>query len=424
MGWWESSPTLRAVVEDVPGRAAEWEAGQVGFDQLAARWAGSDVPWRVRFPDVSLGRVQAEGRTGPYVTSISGATALGVRENLYALPESEWESSRGGERVGCEPEYPRLVRIHGGNMVKTILVGHGYFGRIYREHLDTHPNFNVVGVCDTDYERLRMLTSTTTAPSYDFIRDNVEHDAVIICTPPSDHADITIKALAAGKSVLCMKPGAMSMTEADMVEKAALDTDSFYVIDYTAAYSPEYRDLVPSLYGTTTSLSSSRHVAGGPKPEGIILDLLSHDVAMFDDVFWDVSDVSVSCQMLNAVTAALTITNAEGERLMYANASYNATYPTKEMMLRVKPRNDLANPLITTTWVQNHRYIKVESQGRSIELHYRHEPDPITRSLDNFYEGVAHGGWSNHEIYRSIWKILHAAMHSAENDGILVKVSR
>lgn len=308
-------------------------------------------------------------------------------------------------------------------MVKTILVGHGYFGRIYRDHLDQHKNFEVVGVCDTDYERLRILDSRTTAPTYDMMRDSVEHDAVVICTPPSEHADLTIKALTAGKHVLCMKPGAMSMTEASLICDTAEEAGVAYMVDYTAMNAPEYRDIIPSIWGSISSISSSRHVPTGPKPEGIILDLLSHDIAMFDDVFWNFDTISVSCQILDPVTAALTISGSDDERMMYANASYNATYPKKDVLLRIKPREGVTNPLIATTWNQNQRFVKIETQGRSIELHYRHDPDPITLRLDDFYD-AAISNFSNAYIFHSIWRVLHAALHSADNDGMLVKVEK
>lgn len=311
--------------------------------------------------------------------------------------------------------------------MRTIVVGHGYFGRVYRDHLDRHDKFTVVGVCDTDYHRLDLLTGQTVAATYDQIKDNVDHDAVVICTPPHEHADISIKALTDGKHVLCMKPGAMSRSEFSLVTDAARGGSSAYCIDFTGMNAPEYRNMVPSPHGWITSISSSRHVAGGPKPEGIILDLLSHDIAILDSALaygfaaMQNHKISVSCVMLNPVTAALTVNDAEGQRLMYANASYNATFPKKELMLKVKPDSGISNPLITTTWNQNHRFITIETQGRSIEIHYRHDPDPITRSLDRFYYDCV-DSWGGPGSYDGIWDIIHAAIHSSQHDGMLIEV--
>jgi len=60
------------------------------------------------------------------------------------------------------------------------------------------------------------------ATSIDDLVARNDVDAVIVCTPPFAHADPTIRALEAGKHVLCEKPFALDVREAEqMVQTAA-----------------------------------------------------------------------------------------------------------------------------------------------------------------------------------------------------------
>jgi predicted dehydrogenase len=59
------------------------------------------------------------------------------------------------------------------------------------------------------------------APTWQDVIRRDDVDAVIVCTPPHVHAEISIAALKAGKHVLCEKPLCRTMDEAETMIKAA-----------------------------------------------------------------------------------------------------------------------------------------------------------------------------------------------------------
>ncbi len=64
-------------------------------------------------------------------------------------------------------------------------------------------------------------------------------DAVHVCTPNRSHAQITIDALHAGKSVMCEKPMAKDVHGARMMLQAARETGKLLTIGYQNRYRPE-----------------------------------------------------------------------------------------------------------------------------------------------------------------------------------------
>ena len=419
------APTpLRAVAQDLPSGTAKWQARQVGEYQVEARRFGHHVPGWVRLHNSELAGSQAEGRTRAHVGRNAGATVVGVREHLPLLFESERQSQVRSYGLGREPQHPGMVRIHGGDMVKVILVGHGYFGSLYRERILKHKQLKLVGVVDKDLSRLVEFRGTNLGESYEMCADSIDHDAVVVCTPPQHHASISISALERGKNVLCMKPGAMTEAEAEAVTKAVNVGNGRFFVDYTMLNAPEI-DFVTGLIGMVGRIggfSSARHVVTGPKPEGIVRDLLCHDVAMLEHLGLASGDLKATCVMTSGVSATAIITRPNGERLAYMNASYNATYPRKDTCFKAEQMRSVTNPGLIVTWDQNQKSVSVASQGKSIDVQFRHDPDLITRSLDTFadpwYSLLVEG-----QEYRRIMRILHALQHSADNDGIVVSVA-
>lgn len=63
-------------------------------------------------------------------------------------------------------------------------------------------------------------------------------DAVIICTPPSSHAEIAIAAMRAGKHVLCEKPLSKSLAEAEEMIRVALTTGCILKCGFNHRHHP------------------------------------------------------------------------------------------------------------------------------------------------------------------------------------------
>ncbi|KAK7206217.1 oxidoreductase-like protein [Myxozyma melibiosi] len=92
------------------------------------------------------------------------------------------------------------------------VVGAGRMGRIHIENLLTMPRVQVTAVCTVVPSEIAWATSVLTAPSalvtadFDTFLALDSVDAVLLVTPTAFHKEQVLKALAAGKHVLCEKP--------------------------------------------------------------------------------------------------------------------------------------------------------------------------------------------------------------------------
>jgi predicted dehydrogenase len=68
--------------------------------------------------------------------------------------------------------------------------------------------------------------------------DSNEVDAVAVATPPTTHAELSIAALRAGRSVLCEKPMAMNTSEARLMSEEASRAGTIAVVDHQLRFNP------------------------------------------------------------------------------------------------------------------------------------------------------------------------------------------
>jgi len=133
------------------------------------------------------------------------------------------------------------------------VVGTGFIGPVHAEALK-RAGVQVRGILGSSPEKSRATAGSlrldVAYDSYDtLIADPAVH-AVHITTPNKDHLDLTRRALAAGKHVICEKPLAMNTREtAELVALAKTHPNLVTAVNYNIRFYPllhHARDLVQS----------------------------------------------------------------------------------------------------------------------------------------------------------------------------------
>ncbi len=104
------------------------------------------------------------------------------------------------------------------------IVGAGLQGNRRAEAIKRSGIGEVVIVADLNADRARQLGMKAGCPSTTHWEEVTESDdiqVVLVCTPPHLHADIGVPALRSGKYVLCEKPLARTVAEAQLMVEAA-----------------------------------------------------------------------------------------------------------------------------------------------------------------------------------------------------------
>ena len=112
--------------------------------------------------------------------------------------------------------------------LKVAVIGNGGISGVHLRGYSLNPDVEIYALCDINEERLnRRGDEYHVDPARRFTDVNEmlaacpEIEAVSVCTWNAAHAQCAIAALNAGKHVLCEKPMAMTVEEAEAMQAAA-----------------------------------------------------------------------------------------------------------------------------------------------------------------------------------------------------------
>ncbi|MFQ5694362.1 MAG: Gfo/Idh/MocA family protein [Terriglobia bacterium] len=130
--------------------------------------------------------------------------------------------------------------------VGVAVVGVGTMGQRHAENLcRAVPEARLVAVVDTDRTRVGQVAAALEVEAYDDIEPVLNHkdiQAVVIASPAKFHAAGIQAAAACGKDILCEKPIALTLEEADASLAAVSKAGVRLQIGHMRRYDPAYGD--------------------------------------------------------------------------------------------------------------------------------------------------------------------------------------
>jgi len=109
-------------------------------------------------------------------------------------------------------------------MIEAVVVGLGWWGRHFVSVLEDSEKIRIRGLAARSPDKHRDFATQNDLPLYDSYEDVLADksiDAVLLCTPHSQHETQVLAALEAGKQVFCEKPLALSRKSAERMVSAA-----------------------------------------------------------------------------------------------------------------------------------------------------------------------------------------------------------
>ena len=132
------------------------------------------------------------------------------------------------------------------NKIKVGVVGTGFIGPAHIEALRRLPNVEVAALCEVTEELARQKAESLGIERYYTFDDLLKQDditSVHICTPNFLHYAQSKAALLAGKHVICEKPLAKELAEAEELVQIAADSGLVNAVHFNLRYYPLVRQM-------------------------------------------------------------------------------------------------------------------------------------------------------------------------------------
>lgn len=181
--------------------------------------------------------------------------------------------------------------------VRIGVIGAGRIAHVMCAAYEDIAQAEIVAVMDVVPESATALADRfgakrTYSTTEDLLADR-EVDAVLVCAPTQLHAEIVVKAAAAGKHIFCQKPMALSVADCDLMNEAVAAAGVVMQIGFMLRFTPPFGEAkkrieqgeIGDLIGITGSLfgwvPSADWFYDPKRGGGVLIDTMSHQFDLF-----------------------------------------------------------------------------------------------------------------------------------------------
>ncbi len=131
--------------------------------------------------------------------------------------------------------------------IRVACIGAGYFAGFHLEAWKRIPEVDLVALCDLDVEKAGVLADIHHIPKVygqvEALFDAEEFDVIDIITPPQTHAEICRVAITRKIDIICQKPLAPTIAEAEEMVAAAEAAGIRFMVHENFRFQPWYRQI-------------------------------------------------------------------------------------------------------------------------------------------------------------------------------------
>ena len=179
------------------------------------------------------------------------------------------------------------------NKIRTLIVGLGRIGKIHLTNLLARDEVQVIGVCDPTNDAKvisNKMGLTFYQKNYADIVNEIQTDAIVICSPTDTHANYVSLAANKGIDVFCEKPLDLSLEKVKQVLKTVNESKIKLMLGFNRRFDSEFQSIKEKLVkGEIGDIHMIKITSRDPSPPpinyiktsgGIFLDMTIHDFDM------------------------------------------------------------------------------------------------------------------------------------------------